>query len=68
MAQRAPGLSPRPALLLLAVGCALLPGCSSSPEAGARGDTKNPIPVRIHPVEEQLLRRPVQAVGSLYAL
>ena len=68
MSQRAPGLSPRPALLLLAVGCALLPGCSSSPEAGARGDTKNPIPVRIHPVEEQLLRRPVQAVGSLYAL
>ena len=46
----------------------LLPGCSQSPEAGARGDTKNPIPVRIHPVEEQLLRRPVQAVGSLYAL
>ncbi len=65
MAQRAPSLSPG---LLLALVCALLPGCSSSPEAGARGDTKNPIPVRIHPVEEHLLRRPVQAVGSLYAL
>ncbi|MCI0401933.1 MAG: efflux RND transporter periplasmic adaptor subunit [Acidobacteria bacterium] len=55
-----------PSLLLLAG--VLLAGCSQSPEAGARGDTKNPILVRIHPVEEQLLRRPVQAVGSLYAL
>ncbi|MGH9787670.1 MAG: HlyD family secretion protein, partial [Candidatus Acidiferrales bacterium] len=57
-----------PALLLVGFACALQPGCSQSPEAGARGDTANPIAVRVHPVEEQLLRRPVQAVGSLYAL
>ncbi|MGH9863193.1 MAG: efflux RND transporter periplasmic adaptor subunit [Candidatus Acidiferrales bacterium] len=48
--------------------CALAPGCSRDPSGGARGDTTNPVAVRIYPVEERLVRRSVEAVGSLYAL
>jgi len=53
-------------LLGLLAGSAL--GCSRAPTAGARGDANNPIPVRIFSVEEEVLQRNVQTVGSLYAL
>lgn len=43
-------------------------GCSRSSGAGARGDADTPIRVTIHPVEKQLVRRQVEAVGSLHAL
>jgi multidrug efflux pump subunit AcrA (membrane-fusion protein) len=43
-------------------------GCSNSPEAGARGEAGNPIAVRAFAVEQQVIRRPVESVGSLYAL
>jgi RND family efflux transporter MFP subunit len=43
-------------------------GCSRAPDARARGDSSNPIPVRTVALEEQVVRRPVQAVGSLLAL
>lgn len=59
-------------LRTLAVSAALLlmtaVGCSRSPEARARGGADNPIAVRTYPVEEEVIRRPVQAVGSLYGL
>lgn len=58
------GLAFSLAVLLAALGTA----CSSSPQTGVRGDTGNPIAARIHPVEEQVVRRSVQAVGSLYPL
>jgi len=43
-------------------------GCSRSPETRVRGDSRNPIGVKVFSVEEQLVRRSVQAVGSLFAL
>src|SRR3989442_1081498 len=43
-------------------------GCSRTQPASARGDAANPIAVRSFPVEEEVVRRRVQAVGSLYAL
>ena len=55
-------------LRTLAVSAVLLlitaVGCSRSPEARARGGADNPIAVRSYPVEEEVIRRPVQAVGS----
>ena len=48
--------------------CVLAPGCSRDPSVGARGDTTNPVAVRVYPVEEKLVRRSVEASGSLYAL
>ncbi len=42
-------------------------GCSRSQQADA-GTDGAAVVVRIHTVEERVLRRPVQAVGSLYAL
>lgn len=43
-------------------------GCSEAPQAGSRGASDNPVPVRLFPVEEQVVQRAVQATGSLYAL
>jgi len=54
--------------LLLGVLAGSALGCSRAPNAGARGDANNPIPVRIFSVEEEVLQRNVQTVGSLYAL
>jgi RND family efflux transporter MFP subunit len=42
--------------------------CSRAPGARAGGDAGDPILVRTYPVEEETVRRSVQAVGSLYAL
>ncbi len=42
--------------------------CSRTQTASVRGDAANPIAVSVYPVEEDTLRRRVQAVGSLYAL
>jgi RND family efflux transporter MFP subunit len=42
-------------------------GCSRSQQAKA-GSDGSPIEVRVHAVEQRVVRRPVQAVGSLYAL
>lgn len=53
---------------LLFLAAALAAGCSQSPQAGTRGEAGNPIPVRAYVVEQRTIRRPVQAVGSLYAL
>lgn len=57
-----------PVFLLLALVCSLETGCSEAPQAGSRGGVDNPILVRVFPVEEQVIRRAVQATGSLYAL
>ncbi len=57
-----------PLLLPLALVCTLATGCSRSQQAGANGGAGNPIPVQAFPVEEQVIRRPVQATGSLFAL
>lgn len=43
-------------------------GCSRTQTASARGDAGHPIVVRAYPVQEEVIRRRVQAVGSLYAL
>ena len=51
------------AALLLAAA-----GCGRTRPSSVRGDAANPIAVRIYPVEEETVRRQVQAVGSLYAL
>jgi multidrug efflux pump subunit AcrA (membrane-fusion protein) len=42
--------------------------CSRTQPASVRGDAGNPIAVRTYPVEEEVMRRRVQAVGSLYPL
>jgi RND family efflux transporter MFP subunit len=42
--------------------------CSRGQPSSVLGDPANPIGVRVYPVEEQVIRRRVQAVGSLYAL
>ena len=53
-----------------AAGCLLLAGagCSRTPQAVVRGDAAHPISVRTYKVEEQVVRRKVQAVGSLFPL
>ncbi len=51
------------ALLLLGTG-----SCSRAKEASVRGDSTNPIGVRLFTVVEQSVPRSVQAVGSLYPL
>ena len=43
-------------------------GCSRSQQANVRGDASNPIAVHSYPVTEEVVRRRVQATGSLYAL
>jgi len=43
-------------------------GCSRTQPSSVRGDAGNPIVVRTYPVEEEVVRRRVQAVGSLYPL
>lgn len=58
-------LLPSAALLLVFLGGA---ACSRTQSSSVRGDASNPIPVRTYPVEEQVVRRRVQAVGSLYPL
>ncbi len=45
----------------------LTTGCGRSQPAKA-GDGSAPLEVRIHTVEERVVHRPVEAVGSLYAL
>ncbi len=55
-------------LLLLALASVLAIGCSRSQPAGANGGAGNPILVQAFPVEQQVIRRPVQATGSLHAL
>ena len=57
-----------PCATLVLLAAAAAAGCSQSPEAGTRGEAGNPITVRLYPVEERTVRRPVQAVGSLFAL
>jgi multidrug efflux pump subunit AcrA (membrane-fusion protein) len=46
----------------------LVCGCSRTQTAKARGDSANPIDVRLVPVQQETVQRRVQAVGSLYAL
>ena len=57
-------------LLFSALAAPLLvgAGCSRTQPSSVRGDAANPIAVRIYPVQEEVVRRRVQAVGSLYAL
>jgi multidrug efflux pump subunit AcrA (membrane-fusion protein) len=43
-------------------------GCSRTRSASVRGNADNPILVRAYPVGEEVVRRHVQAVGSLYPL
>ncbi len=43
-------------------------GCSRTQPRSVRGDAGNPIAVSAYPVQEEVVRRRVQAVGSLYAL
>ena len=50
-------------LLILCVG-----SCSRARETSVRGDSSNPIPVRLFTVVEQAVPRQVQAVGSLFPL
>jgi len=52
----------------LAVAVVAGSGCSRSREGQTRGDASNPIAVRIYPVQEEVVRRRVHPVGSLYAL
>ncbi len=56
------------AALVLAGALLSQAGCSRGQPSSVLGDPANPIGVRIYPVEEQVTRRRVQAVGSLYAL
>ncbi len=64
-----PGLACRLGIFSLLFILALLQaGCSRTQTASARGDAANPIAVRAYPVQEEVIRRRVQAVGSLYAL
>lgn len=46
----------------------LVAGCSRTQSANARGNAGEPVAVRVLTVEEQVLRRQVQATGSLAAL
>lgn len=46
----------------------LVQGCSRTQPTSVRGDAANPIVVRAFPVKEEVLRRRVQAVGSLFPL
>ena len=50
-------------ILLIAAGA-----CSRAKETSVRGDSTNPINVRVFPVTEQSVPRSVQAVGSLFPL
>jgi multidrug efflux pump subunit AcrA (membrane-fusion protein) len=50
---------------ILAIGAA---SCSKTQGAKAKGDSANPISVRIVPVQEETIQRNVQAVGSLFPL
>ena len=64
-----PGLACRLGIFsLLFILSLLQAGCSRTQTASARGDAGNPIAVRAYPVQEEVIRRRVQAVGSLYAL
>ncbi len=66
---RGRGRANRLLLALLAVLLFLLQAaCSRRQPASVRGDAGNPIAVRVYPAQEEILRRRVQAVGSLYAL
>jgi RND family efflux transporter MFP subunit len=56
-----------PALAALTI-VLLQTGCSRTQTGSVRGDAANPIPVRTYSVQEEVLRRRVQAVGSLYPL
>ncbi len=53
---------------LIGLVCFGSQGCGRSQTPSVRGDAANPIHVRVFPVTEEVLRRRVQAVGSLYAL
>ncbi len=65
----APGLARQIILPALALGlCIGQAACSRSPTVSARGDASNPIAVRSYAVEEEVVRRRVQAAGSLYPL
>jgi len=57
-----------PVFLFLAVVGLFGAGCSSAPQAGSHGRADNPVLVQVFPVEERVIRRPVQATGSLHAL
>ncbi len=46
----------------------LAAGCSRTQSANARGNAGDPVSVRVVTVEEQVVRRQVQATGSLVAL
>ncbi len=62
-------LSSRLCTGLAAASLALLAaGCSRDPSATARGDEANPIAVRTYTVQEEVVKRRVQATGSLFAL
>jgi multidrug efflux pump subunit AcrA (membrane-fusion protein) len=64
-----PGLACRLGIFSLSFILPLLQaGCSRTQTASARGDAGHPIVVRAYPVQEEVIRRRVQAVGSLYAL
>ncbi len=69
LARRQPVPGPVAGGLFLTALLVLLPaGCSRTQPGSVRGDAGNPITVRVYPVQEELLRRRVQAVGSLHAL
>ncbi len=64
----APGQGRAGGLVLAALLVLLPAGCSRTQPGSVRGDAGNPIAVRVYPVQEEVLRRRVQAVGSLHAL
>ncbi len=45
-----------------------LTSCSADPDARSGHESDNRIPVRSFTVEEQVLKRPIQAVGTLYPI
>jgi membrane fusion protein (multidrug efflux system) len=55
-------------ICLLALGLAAGTACTRTPAAGAEEENAKGIAVRVYPVEEKVVQRNVEAVGSLYAL
>jgi RND family efflux transporter MFP subunit len=62
----------RPAAAIVAGLCfiaiLLLTSCSSDPEARSGSGPDGPVPARFFTVQEQVMKRRVQAVGSLYPI
>lgn len=56
------------AACLCFVAVFILTSCSTDPDARSGGKTGGPVSVRLFTVEEQVVKRRVQAVGSLYPI